>query len=103
MRSFFEVDSIIRPFGLQLERWQGWDRGDESQRILFVDVCRAAKAETLVIQATVETGVEGENAEHFVVYDAWRRLLFLGAGELEKEWLGGLIEVEYADTREFLL
>ena len=40
----------------------------------------------------------GETAEHFLVYDGWRRLLFVGAGELEKEWLVGLLAIEYADT-----
>ena len=36
---------------------------------------------------------------HFCAFDAWRRLIFLGAGELHEEWIAGVIGVRIDDLR----
>ena len=48
----------------------------------------------------VACGGSGDGrATHYVVADCGRRLIFLGAGELELEWLVGLIMVCGKDLR----
>ena len=41
----------------------------------------------------------GKPRGHLMAFDAWRRLLFLGAGELEEEWMAGLLGVCGDDLR----
>ena len=36
---------------------------------------------------------------HMLVYDAWRRIIFIGAGEVHAEWIAGVIGVCGNDLR----
>ena len=50
-----------------------------------------------VCETIVEKGFAGGLATHYIVADFWRRLIFLGAGELSLQWLAGLIRVSGND------
>ena len=38
-------------------------------------------------------------APHYTVADMWRRILFLGAGEMHEEWVAGIMGVTADDMR----
>ena len=41
----------------------------------------------------------GALQNHLLVFGAWRRLLFLGAGEVHDQWIAGLLGVRGDDLR----
>ena len=86
------IDAVIRPRH-RLYRVPGFE--DHATTLCFVDVCK--RREGVIVMHTLVLDAHGELADHLIVFDAWRRLLFLGAGELTKEWLVGLLGVQGGD------
>lgn len=73
---------------------------DDADELSFVDLFRAHTTGIFVCEVVVACGGTGEGrGTHYIVADCWRRLLFLGAGELQREWLVGLIGVRGDDLR----
>ena len=67
---------------------------------LFRALFRANMQGVAVCETVAETS-KGDLVTHYVVADFWRRLVFLGAGELTLQWLAGIISVR-GDDRQLL-
>ena len=67
---------------------------------LFRALFRANMQGVAVCETVAETS-KGDLVTHYVVADFWRRLVFLGAGELSLQWLAGIISVR-GDDRQLL-
>ena len=63
----------------------------------WVDVARVSHGILVCLAHVLDA--HGETMPHIVVYDAWRRLLFIGAGELQKEWIVGLLGIQGDDLK----
>jgi hypothetical protein len=95
-----DVHEAVQPHGYELRTEL---RGhEEAGALTFVRVCTSLRSGIHLLQTTVR-GRHGERREHLMVWDAWRRLIFLGAGELSEEWIAGVIGVQSADLRGSVL
>ena len=45
-------------------------------------------------------GAETLPCKHFVTFDAWRKLVHVGGGRSDKNWLSGLIQLEKEDVAD---
>ena len=88
------LDKAIAP----VWRLQGVpDMPDFHPALSFVDLGKKMQG-IFVVQALV-LDEHGKKRPHMLVFDAWRRLLFLGAGEVDQEWMAGLLGVQGKDLR----
>ena len=63
----------------------------------FADIARRSSGG--IIFCDSEAQAFGGVARHVVVVDTWRRLVFLGGGEVSEVWLAGLLEYDGTDLR----
>ena len=94
---FGDISRAITPLGYRLQRIRGFEDGSQ---LFFTDLFRANMHGIAVCETVAQTR-NGKLETHYVVADFWRRLVFLGAGELSLQWLAGIIGVR-GDDREFL-
>ena len=95
--AFGDMNNAVTPWGFRLKTLSGFADGEP---LLFADLFRANMQGVAVCETIAQTG-KGDLVTHYVVADFWRRLLFLGAGELSLQWLAGIISVR-GDDRQHL-
>ena len=66
--------------------------------LTFRDLFRRMQEGILLCEILVllQSGVV---APHYAVADTWRRILFLGAGEMHEEWVAGIMGITADDMR----
>lgn len=72
------------------------DFPDDSS-LTFGDIGRRSHGGMLLCDT--ETATTTGIARHVVVMDTWRRLIFLGGGEVSESWLAGLLQYDGSDLR----
>ena len=92
--AFDDMDNAVKPWGFRLYALSGFNDGAP---LTFADLFRSNMQGIAVCETIVEKGFAGGLATHYIVADFWRRLIFLGAGELSLQWLAGLIRVSGND------
>jgi hypothetical protein len=70
--------------------------------LTFWDIFRRVKAGIVLCEVLVLLQ-NGRLAPHYTVADTWRRILFLGAGEVREEWVAGIIGVTSDDMRHDII
>ena len=88
------IDNAIHPEH-RLVRVAGLHDIDDD--LTWRDVVRMTCCMVICRARVVDT--RGMHHDHIVVFDGWRRLLFLGAGELNREWMVGLLGVRWEDMK----
>ncbi len=73
------------------------DFPDEAD-LTFRDIFRSIKEGILFCEVLVRLQ-SGAVVPHYTVADTWRRILFLGAGEMHEEWVAGIIGITQDDMR----
>lgn len=71
---------------------------EDGDALTFGDMVRRVVEGVLLLHVLVRLA-NGCVAEHVMAYDAWRRLLYLGAGEMHTHWMAGLIGIRGDDYR----
>jgi len=94
--AFGDMNLVLAPWGYRLNTLAGFADGE---RLLFTDLFRANMQGIAVCETVAET--HKGLSTHYVVADFWRRLIFLGVGELSLQWLAGIISVR-GDDRLYL-
>ena len=95
--AFGDINRAVTPWGYRLQTLGGFADGEP---LLFAALFRANMQGVAVCETVAETS-KGDLVTHYVVADFWRRLVFLGAGELSLQWLAGIISVR-GDDRQLL-
>ena len=70
----------------------------DEEDLTFRDLFRCTREGILVCEVLVQLQ-SGLVAPHYTVADMWRRILFLGAGEMHEEWVAGIMGVTADDMR----
>jgi hypothetical protein len=92
--SLHAVHDAIRPYGYELRCELRAE--EEEGSLTFFRVCSRLLVGMHLLKVIV-CDERGNPRAHMMVWDAWRRLLFLGAGELTDEWIAGVIGVTTED------
>ena len=71
---------------------------DDSDELTFVDLFRTFAEGMYVLEVLVMLSSGGIGV-HYMLADTWRRLLYLGAGEMREEWITGLLMIVGKDLR----
>ena len=70
----------------------------DEEDLTFRDLFRCTREGILLCEVLVQLQ-SGLVAPHYTVADMWRRILFLGAGEMHEEWVAGIMGVTADDMR----
>ena len=70
--------------------------GEERRRLITIHEIIAVEDVILIAQAVVFSPDAGE-ARHAIVWDGWRRMLFIGAGQADDRGLDGVLLVDRED------
>ena len=70
----------------------------DEEDLTFRDLFRCTREGILLCEVLVQLQ-SGLVAPHYTVADTWRRILFLGAGEMHEEWVAGIMGVTADDMR----
>ena len=70
----------------------------DEEDLAFRDLFRCTREGILLCEVLVQLQ-SGLVAPHYTVADMWRRILFLGAGEMHEEWVAGIMGVTADDMR----
>ena len=66
--------------------------------VLFEIICE--KDVIIIAEAIVEDDAGLELSRHAIVWDGWRRLLFIGPGTMDDRGLDGALQLEPADCED---
>ena len=96
--SMHEIEQVIRP---EHRLYRMLEFEDYSNALTFNRLFASHMTGIALLLVIVAYGLDGEfRTTHYVTLDFWRRLVFLGAGELQREWLVGVVGVDASDVRE---
>ena len=70
-----------------------------SKTLTFVDLVRTHSSQGVFLCLVNARDGGGTCVPHMVVYDAWRHIIFLGAGEMDDEWIAGILGIRGDDLR----
>jgi hypothetical protein len=70
-----------------------------SKTLTFVDLVRTHSSQGVFLCLVNARDGGGTCVPHMVVYDAWRHIIFLGAGEMDGEWIAGILGICGNDLR----